>query len=115
MEDEICIYCDAETVDGDTDGWKQEEFGWKCPECRVVAADEISGGSGSAGMTGIEEALSLDRKLETPPIGVEFSQQVRDASGLGGCVDYEPGYDPATAPPPEQPQPDRMVKLKKEK
>lgn len=45
----ICSYCPEdeinETVEGETEGWEQTEYGMKCPECRFVRGVENAGGT----------------------------------------------------------------------
>jgi hypothetical protein len=46
----ICNYCPEdevnETVEGETEDWKQSEYGIMCPECRFVRGmDDDSGSS----------------------------------------------------------------------
>jgi hypothetical protein len=59
--DEVCIYCNAESVDGDLTGWVQEEFGFKCPECRVLHKDAQQPG-GAAGLGGFDGVLDISEE-----------------------------------------------------
>lgn len=71
-DEEVCIYCEAETCDGDTTGWLQEEFGWKCPECRTTQSDAQQPG-GAAGMAGFGELMQVEKT--GPELNLEFDQQ----------------------------------------
>ena len=117
--DEECSVCltpvPVEVIDdvvvADWTGWVEGEFGPMCPTC---AAKHVEPG-GDAGVDAIAEALGAKKDKEPDPIGIEFSVQLRNNETMGGCVDYEPGYDPATAPPPERPKPDVMVRIRRKK
>ncbi len=85
-DEEVCIYCEAETVDADTTGWIQEEFGWKCPECRTTQKDAAQPG-GAAGMAGFGELMDVEKS--GPAMPIEFDQQLRDDAGFGGSTDWE--------------------------
>ncbi len=119
MDEIVCTECGAEPGFDGTEtfdvrefladgGWDLDgEFGERCPEC-VGEANRIS--EGTAGLDELAAALGATKKGEPAPIGIEFSQQVRDTTGLGGSVDYE-GSIPTEPVEAEKPKPDVMVRM----
>lgn len=114
MDEIVCTGCGAEPAEEQTreelqlDGWSLDgEFGESCPECVANAVNP----EGTAGLDAVAEALGVTKKDEHVPEGIQFSQQVCDSSGFGGCVDYDPDYKGPIPPPVEEPKPDVWVKM----
>lgn len=60
MDEQVCTWCECETVDGSIVGWEEGEYGWKCPECRIELADELPGQT--VGLAGFEAALNGEKE-----------------------------------------------------
>lgn len=118
MEDVVCSDCCAEPAvpeqtqaQMEAEGWDfRGEFGPRCPEC--VGLNTVP--EGEAGLDAIADALGAT-KAEPKVIGIEFSAQVIDTAGFGGCVDYDPDYKGPFPPVVEQPKPNAMVLIPNKK